>query len=591
MRRESGGPTNPVSDFRIRFIRINVTILRPSQFTLKIILKILPLLSRFYIGFILAFALIGRLLTLEYTDLTDPTEARYAVIAQEMVKSGHWLTPMLPMPEGVVPYLGKPPLHFWVTALSYKFFGVDEWTSRLPSLIATILLLAATFYFTTTRFDRTTGLIASLIFLSSGLVYVVCGASITDVTLTLMTTIATILLYRFVSDETVPRKVIYLSALFAGLGFLVKGPISLVLIGLPLFLLSLIRWNFVWMKKVPWFFCISIFAGVILPWFVISEIKNPGFTKYFIWNENIGRYLLEDYGDRYGSGHTRAFGMSWAYLALGFLPWTVVLPYILFRTGTSRIRSLFTSDPDALFIACWSVASPLFFTFVHQLHPVYILPAMVPLSILLAVFIARHADLLPKFNHLTSLRYFTIAIIVFSLVALLIGAIKEFSLLSPVLTFIIALATCLVFRFTITKSSALNNLAASCLVIFCLHLLVTVNLTPFMNSKNSAEKSLIAIANDNTCVDTKHADLVGVMTQNTYSHYWTAGAWKEELPRKLEIRYVPIPEIALSEVCYFLLEAKVEKSAPAALLKNFSLKYREQGWIVYARNKLNSSNI
>ena len=548
-------------------------------------MKILALLSRSYIGFIIAFALIGRLATLEYTNLTDPTESRYAVVAQEMVQSGNWLTPMLPMPEGVVPYLGKPPLHFWVTALVYKFFGVDEWTSRLPSLIATILLLAATFSFTTARFGRTTGLIASLIFLSSGMVYVVSGASITDVTLTLMICVSTILLYRFITEESASRKLIYLSAVFAGLGFLVKGPISLVLIGLPFLLLSLIRRDFSWMKKIPWILCILIFAGVILPWFIMSEIKNPGFTQYFIWNENIARYLFKDYGDRYGSGHVRAFGMSWAYLALGYLPWTVVLPFILIRMGGARLRSLFATEPDLPFLACWSVAAPLFFTFVHQLHPIYVLPAMVPLSILLGVIIERGADFFPKVQNFTSQRYFYAVIIFLSFVLLAVGAFKEFSFISPFLTALIALATCLVFRIINIPSSALNNVATACLVVFCLHLLVTANLTPFLNSKNSSEESLMAIANDHSCVDSANSELVGVLTENTYSHYWTAGAWKEELPRKLEIKFVPVAQIPSSKVCYFLLEAKAEKEAPKDLLSNFTLKYRGLSWLVYARNK------
>ena len=95
---------------------------------------------------VLLFGLIGRASLLEYTDLLDPTEARYASVAQEMVNSGNWLTPMLPLPQGTVPYLGKPPLHFWLTALSYQVFGIEEWTARLTSFLMTISLLFLIFW-------------------------------------------------------------------------------------------------------------------------------------------------------------------------------------------------------------------------------------------------------------------------------------------------------------------------------------------------------------------------------------------------------------------------------------------------------------
>ena len=66
-----------------------------------------------------------RLLTLGLYPLTDPTEARYAEMARKMLDTGNWLTPMF---DVGVPFWGKPPLAFWMSALP-----IDRKSTRLNS--------------------------------------------------------------------------------------------------------------------------------------------------------------------------------------------------------------------------------------------------------------------------------------------------------------------------------------------------------------------------------------------------------------------------------------------------------------------------
>src|SRR5918997_1349978 len=65
--------------------------------------------------------------------LRDWDEGTRALIAREIYRTGNWLYPTL---QGE-PYLLKPPLMDWLIALSYKLWGVQEFTTRLPGALFT----------------------------------------------------------------------------------------------------------------------------------------------------------------------------------------------------------------------------------------------------------------------------------------------------------------------------------------------------------------------------------------------------------------------------------------------------------------------
>ena len=61
--------------------------------------------------------------------LWETDDARYAEVPREMVELGDWLTPRLDYFE----YVEKPPLIYWLPALSYKLFGVSEAAAACPT--------------------------------------------------------------------------------------------------------------------------------------------------------------------------------------------------------------------------------------------------------------------------------------------------------------------------------------------------------------------------------------------------------------------------------------------------------------------------
>src|SRR5438093_6297464 len=64
--------------------------------------------------------------------LFEPDEGRYAEIPREMLVRGEWVVPYL---QGE-PYLDKPPLLYWLVGLSYRLFGVHDWSARLVPALA-----------------------------------------------------------------------------------------------------------------------------------------------------------------------------------------------------------------------------------------------------------------------------------------------------------------------------------------------------------------------------------------------------------------------------------------------------------------------
>ena len=69
--------------------------------------------------------------------LIDPDEPRYAATAKNMVVSNDYIVPYF---YGKL-RINKPPLTYWLTAISYKLFKPNEYFSRLPHIICSILII------------------------------------------------------------------------------------------------------------------------------------------------------------------------------------------------------------------------------------------------------------------------------------------------------------------------------------------------------------------------------------------------------------------------------------------------------------------
>lgn len=328
------------------------------------------------IGVLLAL-LLTRLAAMALVPLNDVTEARYGEMARRMLASGDWVTPMH---AAGVPFLAKPPLWAWLSAASMGVFGVNEFAARLPTLLLALLTLALAAYLAFRRHGRGGALAAALVLGSAMGFFVVSGTVMTDGALAFSTTLILAAFWLAFRYQEQPWRWMFFAA--CGIGLLAKGPVALVIAGMPVFFWTLRRkeWKNLW-ARLPWIRGALLTLLIAAPWYILAEIRTPGFLRYFLIGENFSRFLDPGWnGDRYGFAHAWPYGMIWAFALACFLPWSLALPAAL-----KNAKSVWKDDDGwMLFLALWAGTSLVFFTAAANIIWPYPLPALTGIALLFA---------------------------------------------------------------------------------------------------------------------------------------------------------------------------------------------------------------
>ena len=337
----------------------------------------------------LATVALVRLLTLGLYPLTDTTEARYAEVARKMAELGDWITPWY---DYGVPFWAKPPLSTWLTAASLKLFGVNEFAARLPYFLLALFIAWLVWDWVGRRSRREAQLAVAL--LSGTMLYLIASAAVmTDLALVLGTSLAMRGFWAGFKGAESPRpKEQWLLFVGLGLGLLAKGPIAVVLAGMPIVMWVLVTGNIVtaW-KRLPWIKGGLLTLAIAVPWYWLAEIRTPGFLDYFFIGEHWKRFTVTGWtGDKYGTAHATARGAIWLLALAACLPWTALLPFL--AIGRSKPAASVTPDRPKrqwrLYLLAWAVGPCLFFTMSGNILWTYVLPALPALAMLAAGWLA-----------------------------------------------------------------------------------------------------------------------------------------------------------------------------------------------------------
>jgi 4-amino-4-deoxy-L-arabinose transferase-like glycosyltransferase len=339
-----------------------------------------------------AGAMSTRLATLGLYPVMDTTEARYAEIARKMVELGDWITPWH---DYATPFWGKPPLSIWLTAGSFRMFGESEFAARLPHFLCALLVIALIWDWSRRRSPREAALAAGLL-VGSALFFVAAAAVMTDMTLTLGTTLAMrgFWLGLHGSDRE-RRRERWLLFLGLGIGLLAKGPVAMVFVGLPIAAWAIATGAFTRiLRSLPWLRGTLLMLLLTVPWYLAAEYRTPGFLEYFLIGEHWKRFLVPGWtGDLYGSAHAYPWGSVWLFAVVACLPWSLILPLaaIAGRRGATHAAE----PPDralTLYLLLWGLTPCVFFSAARNILWTYVLPGLPALSLLGAIWLARRFD-------------------------------------------------------------------------------------------------------------------------------------------------------------------------------------------------------
>jgi len=303
--------------------------------------------------------------------LFDPDEGRNAEKAREILLLRDWITPR----QDFVPVLDKPIPYYWLIAASYRAFGVSEWSARLPSTVAAAGCLALVFLFARRFFGIWPALWSSLILVTSLEFFLLARIVIFDMTLTFFTTLALFAFFYTLHEPRGRRRTALLATMYlsSAAATLVKGPIGVALPGMVALLYLTAAGKLRRVRRLGLAFGIPLFLVVAAPWYFEVERRNPGYLRYFFWEENFVRYATPHFN------RTEGWYYFLAVLAIGFLPWSLCIPQAL-RDAWRRRR-----EETPLFLLFWTVLPFLFFSFSNAKLPHYILPIFPPLAVLTGI--------------------------------------------------------------------------------------------------------------------------------------------------------------------------------------------------------------
>jgi 4-amino-4-deoxy-L-arabinose transferase-like glycosyltransferase len=313
--------------------------------------------------------------------LNEPDEGRYTEIAREMVETGDWLVPHF----WYLPHLDKPPMTYWLVAVSLKLFGQNEWAARLPAALAGISGVGATFLLGCSCGGRRTGFWAALILQTSLLYFGMARMLTTDIFLMQFIAWA---IYFFWRSWLCPFAEHGKSCAWhmagwgaMGLGFLVKGPIALAVPLAALAALAIWRRREGGGKRIPAAGLAGgavLFFIMVLPWFLAVFQRLPAAAHFMILGQAVGHFMGTTIKNRRGSPF-----YFFAILAIGLLPWTFLLGWLWRR---AHWRGLNAEAKDAwVLLNVWAIFTFTLFSLSHAKLPAYILPIFPALAVLLAL--------------------------------------------------------------------------------------------------------------------------------------------------------------------------------------------------------------
>ncbi|NQY80408.1 MAG: glycosyltransferase family 39 protein [Candidatus Caenarcaniphilales bacterium] len=319
-------------------------------------------------------------------------EGRFAQSSANMLAEMNLIVPFF---DGEM-RLEKPILFYWEQIISFLAFGKTEFAARFPSILAGTGMVYLAYILGSIQ---GTPIFASLIILSSLGLNIFSKIAITDMSFCFL--VSSSLAFFFLSyfhktkashifnrQSLNTRIYFYISAIFLALAILCKGPLALVIYSLVIFIFLIQEkevLHFFSNKKYDALAALILVLAIVLPWYILIHQETAGaFTESFFMNDNINRFF------KTMSSHKGPFWFYMPSTLLLLFPWSFFIPQALFGdTSSSKISRIHITDhTNSLkrFATIWFLAVLIFFSIAQTKLITYILPLMLPLSLLIAKY-------------------------------------------------------------------------------------------------------------------------------------------------------------------------------------------------------------
>ncbi len=345
----------------------------------------------FLIGFFIFSANIGGL------SIYSLDEAKNAECAREMLERGDLIVPTFNYELRT----DKPPMHYYFMMLSYKIFGINEFSARFFSSFFGGLLVLITFLFAKRYLGFYTAFFSFLALISSLHMAVQFHMAVPDPYLIFWINASLFSFFVWYKE----RKKIFLYGfyIFSGLGVLTKGPVAVVLPFFIVFLFLLLRRE-ISIKtlkelKIPQ----GVFLALIisLPWYIAVGLKTDWvWVKEFIFKHNIHRFSQPM------EGHGGIFLLTFIYVFIGMLPFSIFVIQAFKESFKKRNQEIF------LFLLLIVIVYTGFFAISKTKLPNYTVPVYPSLGILLGYYIASIREKIPKSVYWSGIFYIFLTILI-----------------------------------------------------------------------------------------------------------------------------------------------------------------------------------
>jgi 4-amino-4-deoxy-L-arabinose transferase-like glycosyltransferase len=285
-------------------------------------------LSKTLIVVLLSLAALVYLIGMITIDVMEVDAAQYASISRQMMDEGGYLQ----VHHRGEDYLDKPPLLFWLSAISMSAFGATHFAYRLPSLLFVILGAYATGRLGARLYGTATGWISALMLVTSQAMFLMAHDIRTDTILTGAVLFAVWQLKVYIDERRMRNLLLGLLGIAAAL--LTKGPIGLMIPVLALGTDAFARRD--WKSILNWHWAVGALLVLVLLspmlWGLYRQFGSEGIRFYF-WTQSFGRITGENPWKDQSTSLYFTHTFLWA-----FMPWMVLGTIAIVKRLVSLLR-------------------------------------------------------------------------------------------------------------------------------------------------------------------------------------------------------------------------------------------------------------